>query len=115
MTPETMRERGRQASTVQKARRAIRNEISSARPRPLSMETLAAVLDDNPTCLGRVMAWDVLGWIYRIEPIHRRNLLRHADVGSDYRLVGELTDRQRGLLAAALRTNAIFDPIGAAA
>lgn len=98
------------ATRVERAR--IRREVGAPPGVDLSMEVLAAVLEDRPAALDKVMVWEVLGWAWVItsgshrRESRRRRLLRHAGIGQ-YLLVHEITDRQRAALCHALRSPAL--------
>lgn len=81
--------------------KAVPNERGA---RDVGLALLADVLAERPACLDRTMLWDVLGWVPRITEANRRRIMRHADIHTDVRLVGELTDRQLGLLLNVLRS-----------
>jgi len=99
------------AGLVTKRRRAeLRERVlqhSRRRDRPAALRETAAVLREGHDVLGPLLVWNVLGWVPRLPEHQKRSILRHAGVHSDFRQVGELTERQVDLVATALTTPAI--------
>lgn len=68
-----------------------------------SRERLAAILDGPlPDCLRTLMLEDFMRWGWKLIPARRRAVCRLAGC-SDTRTLGQLTDRQRDVIARALR------------
>lgn len=89
-------------------RARIRREVGEASSVGLSLEVVAAVLEDQPLALSKMLVWEVVGWAWHRAGSQRcdrrrRLLLRDAGIG-EFRLVRELTDRQRDALCLGLRS-----------
>lgn len=64
---------------------------------------LAAIIAERPPSLRTARLWDVLGWA-PYEAGVRRRIFAHVGVISEFRTIGELTDRQIALLVQAIRS-----------
>jgi hypothetical protein len=91
------------AQVVKQERRDLRARVSGARPAAGSRHECAAVLEEASPALDRLRVWTLLAWCYRLYERDVPGLLRAAGIAGDFRLVGELTGRQRAALVEALR------------
>lgn len=95
------------SNDVRSQRREIRVVVKAARPKRAGMARLADELEGRPACLNRVRIWDALDWVSHMDQRSIALLLRHAGVRNEFRLLGELSDRQVEALVFALRSPAL--------
>lgn len=92
------------ANTIRLAQAAFRREVA-AMPRLEGMGVVAAALEDPDETVGRMRLLPLLGAVRGVTPGLADGVAAHAGVVGDRR-VGELTERQRRVLAVALRSPA---------
>lgn len=93
-----------QALAERRARAVLKADVhgpTAKRDRRGALTRLASVLRDNPPCLQRTLLWSTLGWVPLLSDAEREAFLE-AIGASTWKIVGELTDRQRNLLCDAL-------------
>lgn len=96
---------------TRRRRTTLRNRVElpdAPGVRTASMAALADVLEENDRALAKLPVWTTFGWVKYLTDGHKRVLLRHAGVFSEFRTIGVLTDRQRGLLCHALRSPSLL-------
>lgn len=89
-------------NAIRLERATIRRQISVG-PMFVSWRRCAAAISDPPQALHTAPIGTVLRWCYRMEERQLRLLLAATGIQSELRQVGELTRRQRTVLADALR------------
>lgn len=96
------------ANTIRAARHEVRSAISSLHMSDARAD-LIALFEDPPACVLRVRALDVLHWPKRALTSQGERLLRIA-CANPYIQVGELSERQRRVIAAGLRVGRAISP-----
>lgn len=100
------------ANEIRLARADRRSEIVAIRDRDESLTALAAIVADPdgiPDYLRTVTVQEFIEWAHRLGPYLAGRYARACSI-SPFRELGLLTERQRGVLARALRTN--FEDLG---
>lgn len=93
---------------IRTERAALRRWVKEPGESVESRERLAAVLDGPlPDCLRTLLLEDFLMWGWKLLPSRRKACFRLAGC-SAVKTLGELTDRQRDVVAGALRLS-VFD------
>lgn len=91
-----------QAGMASRALRAqLREEIRSGNIN-FGRKRLAGIIAADHASLATLRVWDALLWVRRIQEREVRSHLHAADVLDPYRLIGELTERQRLALSTSL-------------
>jgi hypothetical protein len=93
----------RKANETRYARADLKAEVT-----PLGrfdgQEKVAEILADPPAYLGTLAVFDLLTWIYGVRTFQAHRIVRGSGLRfSESRTVGELTERERGVLARYLR------------
>jgi hypothetical protein len=93
------------AQHTRHARSQLRLRVTQARPSDAGARELAAVLEERPECIGRMYVETILAWPHYATRQRVMRLMRRAGVGAT-KTVGQLTDRQIGVLVLELRAMA---------
>lgn len=91
-------------------RAEIRHRLEQVRPRDAALRACARLVADPPPALSSMLVSDLIAWCHRTKAASAEKLLRSLEIPPSRKVgargvasLGALTDRERALLAGALR------------
>ena len=83
--------------------RALVTNMGKTHGRASAAHALADIIEAGDDALDKFLVWNLLAWVPRVYIERKQALLRAAEIHDEARQFGQLSERQRHLLADALR------------